>query len=82
MVVLTPAAEDRIAGRHNEIIYALVVRNAVLDGGGHVPALTAHPAIEPILMIQSFYRMANRLAATRGLNPDAPLHLKKVTQTL
>ena len=47
-----------------------------------MPALTAHPAIEPILMIQSFYRMANRLSAERGLNPDTPLHLKKVTQTL
>lgn len=34
MVVLTPAAEDRIASRHDEIIHALVVRDAVLDGSG------------------------------------------------
>lgn len=49
----------------------------------HPPAaLAAHPAIEPILMIQSFYRMANRLSLRRGLNPDAPLHLSKVTKTV
>ncbi|MEG3122729.1 SIS domain-containing protein [Sphingomonas sp. GB1N7] len=49
----------------------------------HAPAaLAAHPAIEPILMIQSFYRMANRLSLRRGLDPDAPLHLSKVTKTV
>jgi len=72
------AAAAEFAGRGATVCLA----DAVLDGGGHVPALTAHPAIEPILMIQSFYRMANRLSAERGLNPDTPLHLKKVTQTL
>jgi len=38
--------------------------------------------IEPLLMIQSFYRMANALAIARGLDPDAPPHLNKVTETL
>ncbi|MBB4085519.1 SIS domain-containing protein [Sphingomonas carotinifaciens] len=51
-------------------------------GGGTLPALADHPAIEPILMIQSFYRMANALSVARGLNPDAPRHLSKVTRTL
>lgn len=45
-------------------------------------ALTAHPAIEPILMLQSFYRLANALSVRRGLDPDAPPHLAKVTRTL
>ena len=44
--------------------------------------LAAHPAIEPLLMIQSFYGLANKLALARGLNPDAPPHLRKVTETL
>jgi fructoselysine-6-P-deglycase FrlB-like protein len=49
----------------------------------HAPAaFAAHPAIEPILMIQSFYRMANQLSLRRGLDPDAPLHLSKVTKTV
>jgi len=43
--------------------------------------LGAHPAIEPILQIQSFYRMVNELAVLRGLDPDAPLFLNKVTST-
>ncbi|MCR5871189.1 SIS domain-containing protein [Sphingomonas sp. J344] len=47
-----------------------------------LPALAAHPAIEPILMVQSFYALANAVALARGLNPDAPPHLRKVTETL
>lgn len=47
-----------------------------------LPAEKAHPAIEPILMIQSFYRMANELAILRGFNPDTPRYLAKVTQTI
>jgi len=46
-----------------------------------VPALTDHPAIEPILMVQSFYHMANALSLARGHDPDRPLYLKKVTET-
>lgn len=49
--------------------------------GGSLPALAGHPAIEPILMVQSFYHMANALSLTRGHDPDRPLYLKKVTET-
>ncbi len=60
----------------------------VLLAGGHasgairLPAVTAHPVIEPMLMISSFYRMAESLARARGLDPDLPPHLRKVTETL
>jgi len=47
-----------------------------------LPTITADPAIEPMLMIQSFYRMATTLALARGFNPDKPPHLNKVTETL
>lgn len=50
--------------------------------GGDLPAIAAHPAIEPVLMIQSFYRMANALALARSCDPDSPPHLNKVTETL
>jgi glucosamine--fructose-6-phosphate aminotransferase (isomerizing) len=56
--------------------------DAALDGAGDPPALAAPAAIEPILMIQSFYRMVNALALARGFDPDAPSHLSKVTHTL
>jgi glucosamine--fructose-6-phosphate aminotransferase (isomerizing) len=50
--------------------------------GRSLPAIAGHAAIEPILMIQSFYRMASALAMARGHNPDSPPHLNKVTETL
>lgn len=49
---------------------------------GGLPALAADPAMEPILMIQSFYRMVNALAVARGHDPDSPPHLNKVTETV
>ena len=49
--------------------------------GGVLPALAGHPVIEPILMIQSFYRAAEALSRARGLDPDAPPYLRKVTET-
>jgi glucosamine--fructose-6-phosphate aminotransferase (isomerizing) len=42
----------------------------------------AHPVIEPLLFVQSFYRMANALSVVRGRNPDEPPHLNKVTETI
>jgi len=53
-----------------------------LEGAVHLPSLTTAPALEPILLIQSFYRLANALSLARGLNPDTPPHLNKVTRTV
>jgi glucosamine--fructose-6-phosphate aminotransferase (isomerizing) len=41
----------------------------------------ANPFSAPILLIQSFYLLAERLAWARGRDPDRPPHLKKVTET-
>jgi glucosamine--fructose-6-phosphate aminotransferase (isomerizing) len=46
-----------------------------------LPTLAAHPAIEPLLQAQTFYRMANALSLARGRDPDRPPHLSKVTET-
>ena len=48
---------------------------------GQLPALAGHAAIEPILMIQSFYRFAAQLSVARGFDPDSPPFLNKVTRT-
>ncbi|MBD8737569.1 SIS domain-containing protein [Sphingomonas sp. CFBP 13706] len=69
------AAAD-FAGRGARVLLA----DAII--GGVLPAAKAHPALEPILMLQSFYRAANALSLARGLDPDAPPHLAKVTQTV
>jgi glucosamine--fructose-6-phosphate aminotransferase (isomerizing) len=47
-----------------------------------LPTVDAHPALQPILMLQSFYRMAEQLSRARGMNPDNPPLLNKVTETL
>jgi glucosamine--fructose-6-phosphate aminotransferase (isomerizing) len=47
-----------------------------------LPALETHPVIEPLLFIQSFYRLANALSLARGGDPDRPPHLSKVTATV
>ena len=51
-------------------------------GTSPLPTIEAHPAVQPILFIQSFYRMAEQLARRRGIDPDAPALLKKVTETV
>ena len=53
-----------------------------LNGATHLPSLKTAPALEPILLIQSFYRLANALSVARGLDPDSPPHLNKVTKTV
>jgi glucosamine--fructose-6-phosphate aminotransferase (isomerizing) len=40
-----------------------------------------HPALAPLLMIQSFYGLAEQVARARGHDPDRPRLLKKVTET-
>jgi glucosamine--fructose-6-phosphate aminotransferase (isomerizing) len=44
--------------------------------------IAAHPAIEPMLFVQSFYAMANALSVARGRDPDRPPNLSKVTETV
>jgi glucosamine--fructose-6-phosphate aminotransferase (isomerizing) len=39
------------------------------------------PDLDPIVAINAFYVMAAHLAKARGLNPDQPRHLSKVTRT-
>ena len=51
-------------------------------GAGALPTVKAHPNLEPIARIQSFYRMANALSILRGHDPDKPPHLNKVTETI
>jgi glutamine---fructose-6-phosphate transaminase (isomerizing) len=49
---------------------------------GRLPALEPdQPEADAICLVQSFYGMAVRLAALRGLDVDRPRHLKKVTRT-
>jgi glucosamine--fructose-6-phosphate aminotransferase (isomerizing) len=52
------------------------------EAGTKLPTIASHPAIEPMLQILSFYRAANEVSVGRGLDPDMPPRLAKVTETL
>jgi glutamine---fructose-6-phosphate transaminase (isomerizing) len=61
----------------------------VLKAGGgaqagvtSLPTEAACPVLEPIAYALSFYRLANAVALARGLDPDEPPHLSKITETL
>jgi glucosamine--fructose-6-phosphate aminotransferase (isomerizing) len=41
-----------------------------------------HWLVDPIPLVVSFYAMVEQVAARLGINPDAPRHLKKVTETV
>ena len=43
---------------------------------------TDHWLTDPLTLILSFYSMVEAVAVARGLNPDTPRHLKKVTETV
>ncbi|MDN5787525.1 SIS domain-containing protein [Pseudorhodobacter sp.] len=43
---------------------------------------SGHALTDPIALIVSFYAMVEKVALARGINPDAPRHLKKVTETI
>ena len=60
----------------------VMLAGAEAAGAVPLPAVSAHPVLQPMLLIQSFYRMAATLALARGRDPDRPPHLRKVTETL
>jgi glutamine---fructose-6-phosphate transaminase (isomerizing) len=92
--VLLFAQSDETRAGIEELAADLVKRGAiVLLADAHVtasttrrlmalPAVGADAVIEPMLRVQSFYRMANALSIARGRDPDRPPHLHKVTETL
>ncbi|MBX3599370.1 MAG: SIS domain-containing protein [Rubrivivax sp.] len=50
--------------------------------GAELPLATGgHADLDPVAAAQSFYVMVEALARARGLDPDRPRHLNKVTRT-
>jgi glucosamine--fructose-6-phosphate aminotransferase (isomerizing) len=72
------ALATELAGRGAQILLA----GASSPGSVALATENAHPAVQPMLMIQSFYRLVNALALARGFDPDHPPHLRKVTETV
>ncbi|MGM8226689.1 SIS domain-containing protein [Cellvibrio sp. ARAG 10.3] len=86
--VLLFAQQDKTLAGMDSLVEDFRARNAKVfvaseSISGSLPVVAgAHPAIAPMLAVQSFYRMANALSIARGYNPDEPPHLRKVTETM
>lgn len=75
----TAEAADALAGKGATVFAATdkVTRAQVLP-----VARTGHWLTDPVATITSFYSMVETVAGARGIDPDAPRHLKKVTETV
>jgi glucosamine--fructose-6-phosphate aminotransferase (isomerizing) len=51
-------------------------------GSISLPSVEVAAELAPILLVQSAYRMIASLAVRRGLDPDRPPHLHKITETV
>lgn len=61
---------------------ALFVTGDDEGSAGPLRALAAdHPDTDAVCLIQSFYALAVRIAERRGMDVEAPRHLRKVTRT-
>jgi glucosamine--fructose-6-phosphate aminotransferase (isomerizing) len=87
--VLLFGQEDESADGLRQLAHDLGDRDADLltagigrGPGTALPIVGSHPWTAPVLQIASFYRLADSLAAARGLDPDRPPNLSKVTETL
>ncbi|WP_299732234.1 SIS domain-containing protein [uncultured Tateyamaria sp.] len=84
------AAGDAAEGSLAEVADALASKGAtVFATSAKVEQATALPhtrtdhwLTDPIAAIVSFYGMVETVARARGINPDTPRHLKKVTETV
>ena len=87
--VLMFAQSDETRSGVESLATDLATRRAdVMFAGARIPRTVAlpteaaDPVLEPMLIVQSFYRMVNALALARGHNPDQPPYLHKVTETV
>lgn len=85
--VLLFGQDDESRDRVASLAPLFAARSAPVMGAGvaapvALPVISADASLAPILIAQSFYRLANRVALSRGLDPDRPPHLRKVTETI
>lgn len=88
--VLAFASADAAEGAVVEVADAIAAKDAtVFVTSGRAQAAnilprvdTDHPLTDPIALIVAFYAMVERVAVARGVDPDRPRHLRKVTETV
>jgi glucosamine--fructose-6-phosphate aminotransferase (isomerizing) len=72
-----------IADRIAEKGAAVFVTSDKVSTASSLPHVrTGHPLTDPLSLLVSFYAMVEQVATERGIDPDAPRHLRKVTETV
>jgi glutamine---fructose-6-phosphate transaminase (isomerizing) len=74
------ATAERLAGQGADVF--LTAPGAAAPVVALPSEAGTHPLTAPLVLVVSFYRFIEALARRRGLNPDEPPHLRKVTETL
>jgi glutamine---fructose-6-phosphate transaminase (isomerizing) len=74
------ATAERLAGQGADVF---LTASPGPEGVTALPSVHGtHPLTAPLVLVVSFYRFIEALARRRGLNPDEPPHLRKVTETV
>jgi glutamine---fructose-6-phosphate transaminase (isomerizing) len=60
----------------------VLLAGANAAGSISLPSVEVAAELAPILLVQSAYRMIASLSVRRGLDPDRPPHLHKITETV
>ncbi|MGL6160612.1 glucosamine-6-phosphate deaminase NagB-II [Microbulbifer sp.] len=81
LTVVNVPIEDESFEAHSEQIADIIRRGGTLVNL-HVPSKGVHPRVAPLALLQRFYIDVAHVAISRGVNPDEPAGLKKVTRTL
>ena len=73
------ATAQRLAAQGADVF----VTGADVPGCTRLPSVAGlHPLVAPLVTMVTFYAFIENLARRRGLDPDTPPHLRKVTETL
>ena len=79
--IVDVTVEDETLTAHHSQIADVTSRGAAVVQLHH-QGLNAHPRVLPLLVLQRFYLDVEVVARSRGINPDAPPGLNKVTKTV
>lgn len=79
--IVDVTVEDETLTAHRSQIADVTSRGAAVVQLHH-QGLNAHPRVLPLLVLQRFYLDVEVVARSRGINPDAPPGLNKVTKTV
>ena len=74
---------ERLAGQGADVFLTAAAPGAASSPIVSLPVVPdLHPLTAPLVHVVTFYRFVEALARRRGLDPDTPPHLRKVTETI